>query len=140
MDLLLYFKCFAVALIGCSLQAALKIKSIQDKARKANIEFKPLNYFKDDWVSLTASMLTVVLFLFFVDAGLNWKPAIINYILVIFAFVGYTGSDIASRLFSVVNTRINAAIDYKTTIADTSTGNLDAPTPAAPIKKEEPKL
>lgn len=31
-------------------------------------------------------------------------------------------------MFSVVNKRINTAIDYKTTAADTRTGDLDAPT------------
>lgn len=130
MTLGLYAKCFAVALIGCALQAVLKIKSIQDKARIANVEFRAATYFKEDWLSLLASLLTIILFLFFIGDILNWKPSVINYALIGFAFVGYTGSDIASRFFSVVNKRINAAIDYKTTEADRMAGTLDKPTPA----------
>jgi hypothetical protein len=42
--------------------------------------------------------------------------------------VGYTGSDIASRIFGVVNKKINSAIDYKTTVADQATGDTEAPT------------
>lgn len=129
MTTLMYLKCFSVALIGCALQAALKIKSIQTKARQANVQFKPSQYFVEDWISLSASFLTIILFLFFIDGFLKWKPEIMDYLLILMSFVGYTGSDIASRLFSVVNDRINNTIGSKTTIADTQTGNLDSPTP-----------
>lgn len=129
MTLSLYLQCFAVAVIGWALQTTLKMRSLQNKAKAANVVFKPIDYFKDDWLSITAAFLTIVLFLFFVSEFLNWQTWIISYVKIGFAFVGYTGSDIASRLFSVVNTRINAAIDYKTTISDTQTGTLDKPTP-----------
>jgi archaellum biogenesis protein FlaJ (TadC family) len=118
MNLHLYLTCFLVALIGMALQTVLKMKSLQDKARVANISFRPMDYLKNDWLSMTASILTIVLFLFFVDNILNWKPAVIDYIKIGFAFVGYTGSDIASRLFGVVNKKINTVIDVKTNIAD----------------------
>jgi len=136
MTLSLYIQCFAVALIGWALQTTLKMRALQLKARAANVIFKPVDYFKEDWLSITAAFLTIVLFLFFVSEFLNWQTWIISYVRIGFAFVGYTGSDIASRLFSVVNTRINAAIDYKTTISDTQTGTLDKPTPAVPIAKK----
>jgi hypothetical protein len=69
-------------------------------------------------LSITASILTIILFLLFLDNILKWKPVIVDYIKIGFAFVGYTGSDIASRLFSVVNKKINDVIDVKTNIAD----------------------
>ena len=52
-------------------------------------------------------------------------------ILLAFATIGYSGSDIASRLFSVVNSRINGAIDYKTTQADKANGTENTPTVAS---------
>jgi hypothetical protein len=134
MTLTMYLTCFAVALVGMALHTALKLKSLQDKARLANVEFKVWTYFKNDWLSVTASILTVVMFLFFVDNILKWKPEAQGYLKIGFGFIGYTGSDIASRIFGVVNKKINTAIDYKTTIADETTGTVEAPTPL-PQKK-----
>lgn len=130
MTLELYFQCFIVALLGSLLQSGLKIKSIQDKARKANIEFRPWSYFKDDWLSLGLSVLTIIMFLFFIEEFANFSDRVMQYLKFGFAFIGYTGSDILSRIFSVANKRINNAIDYKTTIADEATGTTDKPTPA----------
>jgi hypothetical protein len=101
-----------------ALQTILKMKSLQDKARAANVEFKVRQYFSNDWLSITASLLTIIMFLLFLDNILNWKPTIIDYVKIGFAFIGYTGSDIASRLFGVVNKKINNVIDTKTNIAD----------------------
>lgn len=130
MTLELYFQCFAVAFLGMVLQALLKIKSIQDKARKANVQFKASEYLRDDWVSHLASLTTIIMVLFLVDEFAHFSAYVMQYMKFGFAFVGYTGSDIMSRIFSVVNRRINNAIDYKTTIADESTGTKDNPTPA----------
>ena len=118
MNFKLYAVCFAVALLGMLLQTILKMKSLQDKAKVANMEYNPYSYFKQDWLSISASLVTIILFLFFVDNILKWKPAVVDYIKIGFAFVGYTGSDIASRIFGVVNKRINSVIDAKTDIAD----------------------
>ncbi len=126
-----YVQCFLVAFIGMLLQATLKAVSIQKKAKLANVEFKFIHYLTQDWLSHLASVLTIFLFLFFIDEFVNFNAKVADFLKIGFAFVGYTGADIASRLFSVVNSRVNAAIDYKTTLADTQTGNLDKPTPAA---------
>lgn len=127
---------FFIGFLGMILQALLKIKSIQGKARSANIKFSAREYFLEDWVSHCASLVTLIMFLFFVDEMITFNKIVGDYLKFGFAFVGYTGSDIMSRIFSVVNKRINTAIDYKTTIADEATGNLYSPTPAAPIKKD----
>lgn len=118
MNFHLYLACFGVALVGMALQTVLKLKSLQDKARAGNIKFNVWDYFRNDWLSIIASVLTIVLFLIIVDNLLKWKPVIINYVKIGFAFVGYVGSDIASRLFSVVNRKINSIIDAKTDTAD----------------------
>lgn len=127
---------FTIGFLGMILQALLKMKAIQTKAKMGNIKFSPKEYFIEDWVSHLASIVTLVMFLFFVDEIVTFNKIAGNYLKFGFAFVGYTGSDIMSRIFSVMNKRINSAIDYKTTIADGVTGTLDNPTPAAPIKKD----
>lgn len=125
MQFKLYLVCFIIALVGMALQIALKMKSLQDKSRVANIEFKPSQYFQQDWLSITASLLTIIMFLLFLDNILKWRADIVNYIKIGFAFVGYTGSDIASRLFGVLNKKINNVIDTKTNISD---GIAEVPT------------
>lgn len=118
MNLNLYLACFGVAVVGMALQIVLKLQSLQQKATAANVEFNARLYFKKDWLSTIASLLTIILFLLFVDNILKWKPAIVDFIKIFFGFVGYTGSDIASRLFSVINKQINGIIDSKTNKAD----------------------
>lgn len=125
----LYLECFAVAFVGMLLHAVLKLKSLQDKARLANVEFKVKQYFIQDWLSHSSSLLTVILFLLFTDNLLHWKPQVLGFLKILYAFIGYTGSDVWSRLLSVVNKKINTAIDYKTTMADKQSGDLEAPTP-----------
>lgn len=131
MNIILYLQCFAVGVIGMTIHAIIKMKHIQDKARRNNIEFKPYEYFVKDWASHVATLLTIIMFMFFIEEFANFNQIVLDYAKIGFAFVGYTGSDIASRLFSVVDKRINSAIDYKTTIADEANGTLDKPTPAA---------
>jgi len=125
MQLKLYFVCFIISLVGMAFQIALKMKSLQEKSRVANIEFKPRQYFKEDWLSIAISMLAIILFLLVVDNILKWKPAIVDYIKIGFAFVGYAGSDVASRFFGVLNKKINIVIDTKTNISD---GITEVPT------------
>ena len=131
MNWLFYLSCFAIALIGMALQTAMAMQSLQNKARLANVEFRPKNYLKEDWLTIVISFLTIVLAMLLINEVLNIKPEVKDYLKFGFAFIGYFSNDIASRLFSAANKRVNAAIDYKTTIADKATGNADAPTPAA---------
>jgi hypothetical protein len=129
MSLTLYLQCFVIALLGGLLQTSFKMRSLQIKAKLANLEFSIKQYLKDDWIVIGGNLITIFLCLFFVDEILNIKPEAIDYLKLGFAFVGYTGSDILNRVFSVANKKLNSAIDYKTTIADEATGNTDKPTP-----------
>ena len=118
MQTIMYLQCFAVALTGWALHTSLKLRSMQVKSKVANLEFRLLDYFKEDWLSITACFLTIILFLLFIDEVLNINDKIIDFVKIGFGFVGYTGSDVASRLFSEVDKKINSVIDYKTNIAD----------------------
>jgi len=118
METTMYLQCFAVAFTGWALHTSLKLRSMQVKSKAANLEFRILDYFKEDWLSITACFLTIILFLLFIDDVLNINDKIIDFVKIGFGFVGYTGSDVASRLFSEVDKKINSVIDYKTNIAD----------------------
>lgn len=128
MTLSLYATCFCIALVGMALQTILKIKSFQDKATAGNVQFKISQYFSTDWLSIVASFLTIILFMLFTSEILKWQPAVINYVKIGFGFIGYTGSDIASRLFSVVNGKINSIISDKANAQDGGS------TPVTPLK------
>lgn len=129
MSIQLYLQCFLIALLGSLLQTTFKMRSLQIKAKLANLEFSITQYFKDDWIVMSGNIITIILCLFFTDEVINIKPEVIDYLKIAFAFVGYTGSDILNRVFSVANKKLNSAIDYKTNIADEATGNLGTPTP-----------
>lgn len=119
-----------IATIGALLQAAIYLKNVQDKARIANVEFDASQYLKKDWLSITISMLTIIMFLMLIGEAINIKPELVNYLRVGFAFIGYFSQDIASRIFGAMNKKVNEVIDRKTTIADQATGE-NKPTPTA---------
>jgi hypothetical protein len=121
-----------VGTIGMVLQMLMKAKSIQDKARLSNVQFKFWSYFVDDWLSHLISLGAIALYVFLIRRRIVEAPVnMYELILAFSATVGYTGADIVSRFFSFTNKRINAAIDHKTTIADNSVGvDPNMPTPA----------
>lgn len=124
----LYIQFFIVGLLGAFIHALMKVNSIKDKAQKANVAFKASDYFKEDWVSHCISMSTITLVLFFVTDILHLKPEALYYLKFSFAFVGYAGNDLASRVFGVVNKRVNDIIDKKTTDSDVL-NKVTEPTP-----------
>lgn len=126
MNALEYLFWFAIAVVGMAIQVALKMKSLQDKAVAANAEFSPAVYFKKDWLSVVLSFLNILLFLMLAGAAVEkWHPERM-IIEVAFAFIGYTGADISSRLFGVVGKKINSIMDTKANGFDGVTSSNDA--------------
>ena len=130
----IFLSSFLIGLVGLSLSLLTVIQSLTKKAKLANVIFDWKLFLKSDLIlQFVGSILTVALGLLLLNPFFQQFPKYAEKVFainVIFATIGYMGSDIASRLYSVVNSRINAAIDYKTTISDKATGNLDNPTPA----------
>lgn len=128
-------QCVLIGLCGTVISTLAVLYSLSKKAKAANVIFKTKNYFETDWFSPVISVIAIFMALILLPyAPKNWSPLVI---LILFATIGYTGNDLVSRFFSIVNTRINSAIDYKTDIADKATGNFGTPTPAMPAKKTE---
>lgn len=130
----IYIQSFLISLVGLGLSMLAVLKSLTTKAKLANVIFNWKLYFSADFfLQLFGTILTVGGGLLLLQPFLMQYPQFANNrfkIMIGFMTIGYVGSDIASRLFSVVNGRINAAIDFKTTQADTANGTADSPTPA----------
>lgn len=127
-------------IMGLAISTVLILRSLSQKSRAASTEFSVAMYFKLDWFTPVGSLLTIVLFLMMVDVTLKWNPSLVNWLKPAFATVGYFGSDISSRLFSVMNGYINKAVDYKTDISDKVNGTLGTRTPIIPPKDSSPKI
>lgn len=126
-----FYEIAAAGLIGMILQMLMKAKSIQDKAKLANIQFKFMEYFTADWISHVISITAVMLFMVLVRRRvLDIPQNLYELVLGASATVGYSGADIVSRFFSATNKKVNAAIDFKTTKSDVSDGvDPNTPTP-----------
>lgn len=128
MDYSVYVNSAAIGVLGTLLSLIVIGQSLSRKAKLANVVFNFGQFLKDDWLTPIGSLTMIAMALIV----LQYVPADKYHPLIIMAFfatAGYTGSDLASRFFSVANKKINAAIDYKTTEADRMSGNSDAPTP-----------
>lgn len=125
-----YIECFASGFFGLLLSTLLILKSLQRKARIGNLQFSIGQYLKDEVLLIVANFVWVAACLFFIKYFMRWKPEYANFVVFGFFFIGYLGSDVASRLASVANRRLNAGLDFKTTKADEAAG-LDPkiPTP-----------
>jgi xanthosine utilization system XapX-like protein len=126
-----YLIFFGFGLLGWLLQSLLKARSIQEKAKKANVEFKFMEYFTTDWLSHVISLVLIIIGVLLVEDAVRVFPQIETWLRAFFVTIGYSNGDIVSRFLSKVNTQVNDAIDHKTNISDTQTGTLNAPTPKA---------
>lgn len=135
----LYLQCALISLIGLGLSILAVISSLTKKAKVANVVFNWGLFWKSDFLfQVVGTLLTVGLGLMLLGPALKKYPKYADadlIILLIFATIGYVGSDLASRLFSSVNHRINNAIDVKSDLADMATGTINAPT-IAPKRDE----
>lgn len=129
MNVSLYIDSAVLGLLGLLFSLLLQLKSQRDKAKVANLQFTIGGFFSDEWINIAIAIIVLVIALYLIAPILGWKPGYLWLIRPAFLPVGYMGQDLLLKLFGVVNKRLNAAIDAKTTIADASTGNLSAPTP-----------
>lgn len=112
-EILEYIVYFTIAILGAIIHSAGKLKSLQQKAEAMKEHLTFGQYLKEDKWAIVGNFGFVIMVLFFVP---DLKEEIDKgyYIKGLFAFVGYVGSDIAHRIFSAVNKRLNREIDNKT--------------------------
>lgn len=119
MTTILFLKCVLAGVLGIAFHiAAIKLPALKQRSEAANKPFSALDYFKDDWVTILGSVLTVAIFLLILDEVVHFNPIIMDYVKFFFAFVGFVGSSILQKAFSKTEKKILQVIDVKTNIAD----------------------
>jgi hypothetical protein len=119
MNLNTYLLCFLTGLLGIFFHlVTVKIPSVKKQSLAANLPFTYLGYLKDDALPIISSLCSVLILLLILDELIAFKPAVLPFVKVGFAFVGFTGSSILLSLFSRVSAQINRAVDWKTDVAD----------------------
>lgn len=138
MTIQIYLWCTISAMLGSLIQIAFKARSLKTKAKVSNIEFSFAQFIKDDWLSIVSNQIVIFVALVALDEIVGVDSKAMNYIKLIFCFIGYAGNDVALRLFSFADKRLNSAIDFKTNKADEADGTLGAPTPAVLPSDKKP--
>lgn len=146
--LILYMKLIACSVIGMGFQLSQKDKSMDKTAAKANVEYPGFwGFIKQDRSRIIKTFATISLLFLVIGNAINpdnlglkgemdlWiftvpKRLIYEGVLsLLFATTGYVGQDYALRAFSVTDTKIKNAIDFKTTELDTKNGTAGQRTP-----------
>src|SRR5688500_4722442 len=113
-----YIICFLVAVLGQIIQTALKLHSLSTKAAVGNTGLNVFKeYFKTDYWAIMANFAFIGACLFIATEWIM-SEYILGKIKTGFLFIGWAGSDLANRIFTKTNQRINAIIDRKTDFAD----------------------
>lgn len=103
----MYLFCFIAAMCGQFLQIVLKLKSLSAKAKLAEQQYTLIDYLKDDMWTQIGGILFVLIVLISVDEVLNWKDWLLNYIKFFFSFIGFSGAEIATKIYSRANDKVN---------------------------------
>lgn len=91
----IYMMCFLLGSLGLLFHLfAVKIPAVKSRAKAANVPFTMGNYFKEDYLAIIASFITIVIAVFLLDEIIGYKPELIKYLKFFFVFIGYTGSSL----------------------------------------------
>jgi hypothetical protein len=113
-----YVECFLVAMLGMVIQTSFKLNAMHKKAIVGNTGVNVVKeYFKSDFWAIIANLAFVGVCLLVAREWLM-SEYILGKIKSFFAFVGWAGSDLANRIFTRTNDKLNQIIDIKTDKAD----------------------
>jgi hypothetical protein len=109
-------------LSGVLFHCLLKLNSLLQDARVANVDFRPVrDYWKKDVVSILISFLSVgIWYLVFGEVGNKYK-GLQDFKITSFVVMGMIGSYIIQLIMSKAKKRIRTIVDEKTNIADNKT-------------------
>lgn len=116
--MILFQQCAISGVIGLAFHVAFKLRSLSKRAKAGNVQFSYTGYFKDDWLTLLISALSILAAYWILDEAMTLYPSIADYLKVTFIFIGYTGSSLAHLVLSRAEKKIMSVIDKKTDIAD----------------------
>lgn len=115
----IYIECFIAGILGILFHIfVIKLPALKTASNAANRPFSVVCYFKDDWVSISGSFLSIIISVFLIDNLLKYQPAVQPYLKFLFLFIGYTGSSILQSILSKTGDSINKIVDQKTNELD----------------------
>jgi len=110
----MYVVCFVVALLGQVLQILLKVSALSKKAKLAGEKYGLPEYLRDDkWTQLSGTVFSIMV-LFFADEIMHWKDWLLEYVKFGFSFVGFAGAELATKLYSKANDKVNDLLGNST--------------------------
>ena len=133
----IYIHCVIASMVGVLFHVAIKIKSLWDDHKKANLQFSIRQYFADDWIALIVDTFAALILVYLIDEWFDLDARLLSKIKSLFFFVGFTGSYILLQILSVAKKNFRKSVDWKTNIADEQNGTLGTPTPTKPIKEKD---
>ena len=114
-----YIHCVISGFLGIMFHiAAVKMPALKRRSKAANKPFEPLSVFKDDWLGIAASGLTVIITTYLLEEFAGFSPYIMQYVKFFFVAVGFMGSSFLLSVLSKADKAINKVIDRKSNIAD----------------------
>ncbi len=126
----IYLQLLLAATLGGLFQTTMKIRSLKNKAKLSNVEFSVKQFLCDDWTVILGNQVFIFICMLIIGEWAKPDTIFMDKIKSLFVFIGWAGSDLALRLFSYADKRVNAAIDDKTTQIDKINNTTDKPTPA----------
>lgn len=111
----LYVQVFIACLLGLLFHLlAVKIPSVKERARVANMKFSLLEYLKDDSLAIAASVVGILAYTYSLNEIIGYKPEIVGVIKFISIAVGFMGSSLFIAILGKASKAINAVVDVKT--------------------------
>ena len=105
---------FCIGLLGVLAYSLLKLKSLKADAKSAKISFTLKDYFENDFINISLSILAVVIWTFLFEETMQTYPKIESYLRWTFLGVGGTGAFIIQKLDDRSKKYIRKVIDKKT--------------------------
>lgn len=119
MEKQLYINCFIAGILGMLFHLiAYKIPALKRRAKVANEKFEFKQYLKDDWMGLTATVMSIGIFVWLLDEMVGYNPSLLRVVKLFFFFVGYTGSSVLVSILGRFDKKVEAIVDYKTNQLD----------------------
>jgi hypothetical protein len=95
-----------------------KLPATKKRAQVANMNFSVTDYFKDDWMAISASFVTVVVYLLLMHLLVAWQPTYQPFVSAIGFCIGFMGSSVLVAALGKASDKINQIVNVKTDIAD----------------------
>jgi len=119
MEFQIYLKCVIAGILGIIAHIVfLKLPAVKKRSLAANKPFSVAEYFKDDWLAILGSFLTVVICVYLLDEIIGYNPSFFRYVKYGFLFIGYTGSSVLIGILGKADPKILTKVDKATNELD----------------------